>query len=177
MRIIACIFFLMLVNSSYSQILLEVSKSDSLYYKVEAFNDSISKIKIKPDTLSFYKVTKIKKKRDFYIIEAERKINETTYYYRIKSDKLKVKNCASKIKVGRTYQLDVRDYNNINQRLHFIPGIAFNMVTHMGSIDFNNSPFDIIEHWDEKLTEDDYNIALNLTGLCVREKSDCSSEN
>jgi len=162
-KILLSTIILLISNNLYSQILLEPSVDNPDYEKIKKFNDSISQIRIKADTITKYKIDKIVENETFYIIYAKGIAKDgNNYLYRIKSDK---SNCAKScipIKEGEIYQLDLRDYRNFNQRLHFISGISFNLITHSGF-----SPFDIVLHLDEKLTADEFNIALNLKGLCI----------
>jgi len=162
------LIILLLSIPIYSQVIMStdttyVKLSKSQIIRIKKYNDSISKIKIEPDTITKYKIDKIIEKEKFYIIYAKGKAsNGNEYQYRIKSDKSNFTESSKCIKEGGIYQLDLRDYRNHNQRLHFIPGIAFNLITHSGF-----SPFDIVIHIDEKMTEDEFNIALNLKGLCL----------
>jgi hypothetical protein len=146
-----------------SQVKLQIDKNDSQYCEVKKINDSISKIKIELDTITKYKIDKIVEDVNFYIIYAKGKAKDgNEYQYRIKSDKSDCAESSNLIKEGGIYQLDLRDYSNQNQRLHFIPGVALNLITHMGF-----GYFDTIVHIDEKMTKDEFNIALNLKGLCL----------
>ncbi|WP_289658956.1 hypothetical protein [Flavobacterium panacagri] len=161
--------FLIFSLKSFAQLTISldttyVKMSKGEYVKLKKYNDSISKIKISPDTTSYYEILKIEDLKTFYIIYAKGIANDKNeYFYRIKSLKVKNKgNCEDLIKAGKSYQLDLRDYKNHNQRLHFIPGVALNLITHGGF-----SSFDIIIHLDEKLTKDEFNVALNLQGLCI----------
>lgn len=170
MKTIIFISILLFSINCKSQSKLQVVKDDPFYEKISQYNDSISKIKIAPDTITKYKIDKIVEEDLFYIIYAKGTAsNGNEYLYRIKSDKndfcSNKKRNSRKIKVGETCQLDLRDYRNHNQRLHFVPGVAFNLVTHSGF-----SPFDIVIYLDEKITKDEFNIALNLKGLCLIEK-------
>jgi len=102
------------------------------------------------------------------MIYAQRKVKETTYYYRIKSDFVSGdSDCSEKIEAGKSYQLDVRDYMYPNQRIHFIPCEDYWKVDFNYSSDFGYSRYDIVFCRDEPSTKDSYyNVALNLKGLC-----------
>jgi len=103
------------------------------------------------------------------MIYAQRKVKETTYYYRIKSDFVSGddSDCSEKIEAGKTYQLDVRDYMYPNQRIHFISCEDYWNVDLNFSSDFGYSRYDIVFCRDEPSTKDSYyNVALNLKGLC-----------
>lgn len=164
-------FFVIVLLSIYSnhleaQIMIEpdsIVMGKEMYHCIKSYNDSISKIKIESDTVTKYKITKIIDDEKFYIIYASGRAKDgNEYQYRIKSDKLNHTKTCDCIEEGGIYQLDIRDYSNTNQRLHFLPGVALNLITTQGF-----SPFDIVMFLDEKITSNEYNRALNLKGLCV----------
>lgn len=161
------LFLLMVCINSYAQRMLKPIKGASNYEEQMMRYDSLLKVKLEPDTKSFYKITEIDSLESFYIVHAERKVNNTLYYYRIKSLFSEVVDLNSKkIQIGKSYQLDLRDFHNHNQRIHFIPGVAFNLVTHMGSSDFDGV-HDIVIVRDDQITQNEYNVALNLKGLYI----------
>lgn len=152
---------------SFSQIVLKPMKDLPNYEHLMVRYDSIMGVKIHPDTISYYTIAQVDTFDTFYVIQAHRKINKTTYYYRIKSPfprSTTNNNCIQKIELGKTFQLDLRDFDNHNQRIHFIPGVALGLVTHGGSSDFKGH-HDIVVMRDDQMTKDEFNIALNLNGL------------
>lgn len=152
------------VNIIYGQILL---KPDSIHAKEFGIdyaewvrkNDSISNIKLTPDTTSNYLIVDIDTFDNYYVIYADGKANGEDYMYKIKSlqkESINVK--GEYIEIGKRYQLDLRLYGDENMRIHFCECFFGKFVAGFGH-------FDMIENINSKR----YNMAMNLNGLFLFE--------
>ena len=146
--------------------------SQQEYDALGQYNDSVLKVGIKPDTVSVYHIDSIATYENYYMVYAHRQVCETVYYYRIRSDFVdNDPNYTVQIETGKSYQLDVRNYRSHKERLHFIPGGVFNLITEMGSLNFGFNPLDVVTMRDDPVTMYKCNVALNLKGLCVQPSS------